>query len=368
MISEEGVADGFATQAMGQAASGLGGVALGMAQIVTCVLSLGAKGVEALWLRHVDKPLSGQVDLRRLYGTGQDLHPLTGLSDRTLGAIRTTLDRSGVAYALQDIGAGEHGIVFQGKDLDYVRTTVKAIERQLGQKIDMSSLEAALAQDQQKAAPQTPTASAQTAEQPAPEAERPTPEPAAEQEAPTQTTATKPAAEKTDTANTPTGQTTTEQNPAEQSPAEQSPAEQSQKERGREQPGKPTQDAPANAETQSRQSRTQRQEQRRQAQESGEGRATRAQADAPPTPSPLAPAAAAAVPVVGAAIHSAAAERSTPAVDSLADSIENPASKPKRSTADILDAVRRTAKERMAGDAARNATERSRKQPRKGAR
>lgn len=358
MISEEGVADGFATQAMGQAASGLGGVALGMAQIVTCVLSLGAKGVEALWLRHVDKPLSGQVDLRRLYGTGQDLHPLTGLSDRTLDAIRTTLDRSGVAYALQDIGAGEHGIVFQGKDLDYVRTTVKAIERQLGQKIDMSSLEAALAQDQQKAAPQTPTASAQTAEQPAPEAERPTPEPAAEQEAPTQAAATEPAVEKTGTANTPTGQPATEQ----------SPAEQSQKERGREQPGKPTQDAPANAETQSRQSRTQRQEQRRQAQESGEGRATRAQADAPPTPSPLAPAAAAAVPVVGAAIHSAAAERSTPAVDSLADSIENPASKPKRSTADILDAVRRTAKERMAGDAARNATERSRKQPRKGAR
>ena len=365
---------------MGQAANGLGGVALGMAQIVTCVLSLGAKGVEALWLRHVDKPLSGQVDLRRLYGTGQDLHPLTGLSDRTLDAIRTTLDRSGVAYALQDIGAGEHGIVFQGKDLDYVRTTVKALERQLGQKIDMSSLEAPLAQDQKKAEPQTPTASAQTvtaaaqtAKQPAPEAERPTPEPAAEQEAPTQTTATKPAAEKTDTANTPTGQTTTEQNPAEQSPAEQSPAEQSpaeqsQKERGREQPGKPTQDAPANAETQSRQSRTQRQEQRRQAQESGEGRATRTQADAPPTPSPLAPAAAAAVPVVGAAIHSAAAERSTPAVDSLADSIENPTSKPKRSTADILDAVRRTAKERMAGDAARNATERSRKQPRKGAR
>lgn len=363
MISEEGVADGFATQAMGQAASGLGGVALGMAQIVTCVLSLGAKGVEALWLRHVDKPLSGQVDLRRLYGTGQDLHPLTGLSDRTLDAIRTTLNRSGVAYALQDIGAGEHGIVFQGKDLDYVRTTVKAIERQLGQKIDMSSLEAALAQDQQKAASQTPTASAQTAEQPAPEAERPTPEPAAKQEAPTQAAATEPAVEKTDTANTPAGQTTTEQNHAEQSPAEQS-----QKERGREQPGKPTQDAPANAETQSRQSRTQRQEQRRQAQESGEGRATRAQADAPPTPSPLAPAAAAAVPVVGAAIHSAAAERSTPAVDSLADSIENPASKPKRSTADILDAVRRTAKERMAGDAARNATERSRKQPRKGAR
>ncbi|OZG51606.1 ribonuclease E [Pseudoscardovia radai] len=363
MISEEGVADGFATQAMGQAANGLGGVALGMAQIVTCVLSLGAKGIEALWLRHVDKPLSGQVDLRRLYGTGQDLHPLTGLSDRTLDAIKTTLDRSGVAYALQDIGAGEHGIVFQGKDLDYVRTTVKALERQLGQKIDMPSLEAPLVQDQKKAAPQTPTASAQTAEQPAPDAERPTPEPAAEQEAPTQTTATKPAAEKTDTANTPAGQTTTEQNHAEQSPAEQS-----QKERGREQPGKPTQDAPANAETQSRQSRTQRQEQRRQAQESGEGRATRAQADAPPTPSPLAPAAAAAVPVVGAAIHSAAAERSTPAVDSLADSIENPASKPKRSTADILDAVRRTVKERMAGDAARNATERSRKQPRKGAR
>ena len=248
MISEEGVADGFATQAMGQAASGLGGVALGMAQIVTCVLSLGAKGVEALWLRHVDKPLSGQVDLRRLYGTGQDLHPLTGLSDRTLGAIRTTLDRSGVAYALQDIGAGEHGIVFQGKDLDYVRTTVKAIERQLGQKIDMSSLEAALAQDQQKAAPQTPTASAQTAEQPAPEAERPTPEPAAEQEAPTQAAATEPAVEKTGTANTPTGQPATEQ----------SPAEQSEKERGRDQPGKPTQDAPANAEPQSRQSRTQR--------------------------------------------------------------------------------------------------------------
>ena len=74
------------------------------------------------------------------------------------------------------------------------------------------------------------------------------------------------------------------------------------------------------------------------------------------------------MPVVGAAIHSAAVERSTPAVDSLADSIENPTSKPKRSTADILDAVRRTAKERMAGDAARNATERSRKQPRKGAR
>lgn len=358
MISEEGVADGFATQAMGQAASGLGGVALGMAQIVTCVLSLGAKGIEALWLRHVDKPLSGQVDLRRLYGTGQDLHPLTGLSDRTLDAIRTTLDRSGVAYALQDIGAGEHGIVFQGKDLDYVRTTVKALERQLGQKIDMSSLEAPLAQDQKKAAPQTPTASAQTAEQPAPDAERSTPEPATEQEAPTQTTATKPAAEKTDTANTPTGQTATEQ----------TPAEQSGKERGRDQPGKPTQDAPANAEPQSRQSRTQRQEQRRQAQESGEGRATRTQADAPPTPSPLAPAAAVAVPVVGAAIHSAAVERSTPAVDSLADSIENPASKPKRSTADILDAVRRTAKERMAGDAARNATERSRKQPRKGAR
>ena len=365
MISEEGVADGFATQAMGQAANGLGGVALGMAQIVTCVLSLGAKGVEALWLRHVDKPLSGQVDLRRLYGTGQDLHPLTGLSDRTLDAIRTTLDRSGVAYALQDIGAGEHGIVFQGKDLDYVRTTVKALERQLGQKIDMSSLEAPLAQDQKKAEPQTPTASAQTvtaaaqtAKQPAPEAERPTPEPAAEQEAPTQAAATEPAVEKTGTANTPTGQPATEQ----------SPAEQSEKERGREQPGKPTQDAPANAETQSRQSRTQRQEQRRQAQESGEGRATRAQADAPPTPSPLAPAAAVAVRVVGAAIHSAAAERSTPAVDSLADSIENPASKPKRSTADILDAVRRTAKERMAGDAARNATERSRKQPRKGAR
>ena len=363
MISEEGVADGFATQAMGQAASGLGGVALGMAQIVTCVLSLGAKGVEALWLRHVDKPLSGQVDLRRLYGTGQDLHPLTGLSDRTLDAIRTTLDRSGVAYALQDIGAGEHGIVFQGKDLDYVRTTVKALERQLGQKIDMSSLEAPLAQDQKKAEPQTPTASAQTAEQPAPDAERPTPEPAAEQEAPAQTTATKPATEKTDTANTPTGQTATEQNPAEQTPAEQS-----EKERGREQPGKPTQDAPANAEPQSRQSRTQRQEQRRQAQESGEGRATRTQTDAPPSPSPLAPAAAVAVPVVGAAIHSAAVERSTPAVDSLADSIENPTSKPKRSTADILDAVRRTAKERMAGDAARNATERSRKQPRKGAR
>lgn len=358
MISEEGVADGFATQAMGQAASGLGGVALGMAQIVTCVLSLGAKGVEALWLRHVDKPLSGQVDLRRLYGTGQDLHPLTGLSDRTLDAIRTTLDRSGVAYALQDIGAGEHGIVFQGKDLDYVRTTVKAIERQLGQKIDMSSLEAALAQDQQKAAPQTPTASAQTAEQPAPEAERPTPEPAAEQEAPTQAAATEPAVEKTGTANTPTGQPATEQ----------SPAEQSEKERGRNQPGKPTQDAPANAEPQSRQSRTQRQEQRRQAQESGEGRATRTQTDAPPSHSPLTPATAVAVPVVGAAIHSAAVERSTPAVDSLADSIENPASKPKRSTADILDAVRRTAKERMAGDAARNATERSRKQPRKGAR
>ncbi|MGO5288804.1 hypothetical protein [Pseudoscardovia suis] len=358
MISEEGVADGFATQAMGQAASGLGGVALGMAQIVTCVLSLGAKGVEALWLRHVDKPLSGQVDLRRLYGTGQDLHPLTGLSDRTLDAIRTTLDRSGVAYALQDIGAGEHGIVFQGKDLDYVRTTVKAIERQLGQKIDMSSLEAALAQDQQKAAPQTPTASAQTAEQPAPEAERPTPEPAAEQEAPTQAAATEPAVEKTGTANTPTGQPATEQNPAEQS----------EKERGRDQPGKPTQDAPANAEPQSRQSRTQRQEQRRQAQESGEGRATRTQTDAPSSHSPLASATAVAVPVVGAAIHSAAVERSTPAVDSLADSIENPTSKPKRSTADILDAVRRTAKERMAGDAARNATERSRKQPRKGAR
>lgn len=358
MISEEGVADGFATQAMGQAASGLGGVALGMAQIVTCVLSLGAKGVEALWLRHVDKPLSGQVDLRRLYGTGQDLHPLTGLSDRTLDAIRTTLDRSGVAYALQDIGASEHGIVFQGKDLDYVRTTVKALERQLGQKIDMSSLEAPLAQDQKKAAPQTPLASAQTAEQPAPDAERPTPEPAAEQEAPAQMTTTKPAAEKTDTANTPTGQTATEQ----------TPAEQSQMERGRDQPGKPTQDAPANAEPQSRQSRTQRQEQRRQAQESGEGRATRTQTDTPPTPSPLAPATAVAVPVVGAAIHSAAVERSTPAVDSLADSIENPTSKPKRSTADILDAVRRTAKERMAGDAARNATERSRKQPRKGAR
>ncbi len=358
MISEEGVADGFATQAMGQAASGLGGVALGMAQIVTCVLSLGAKGVEALWLRHVDKPLSGQVDLRRLYGTGQDLHPLTGLSDRTLDAIRTTLDRSGVAYALQDIGAGEHGIVFQGKDLDYVRTTVKAIERQLGQKIDMSSLEAALAQDQQKAAPQTPTASAQTAEQPAPEAERPTPEPAAEQEAPTQAAATEPAVEKTGTANTPTGQPATEQNPAEQS----------EKERGRDQPGKPTQDAPANAEPQSRQSRTQRQEQRRQAQESGEGRATRTQTDAPSSHSPLASATVVAVPVVGAAIHSAAVERSTPAVDSLADSIENPTSKPKRSTADILDAVRRTAKERMAGDAARNATERSRKQPRKGAR
>ena len=358
MISEEGVADGFATQAMGQAASGLGGVALGMAQIVTCVLSLGAKGVEALWLRHVDKPLSGQVDLRRLYGTGQDLHPLTGLSDRTLGAIRTTLDRSGVAYALQDIGAGEHGIVFQGKDLDYVRTTVKAIERQLGQKIDMSSLEAALAQDQQKAAPQTPTASAQTAEQPEPEAERPTPEPAAEQEAPTQAAATEPAVEKTGTANTPTGQPATEQNPAEQS----------EKERGRDQPGKPTQDAPANAEPQSRQSRTQRQEQRRQAQESGEGRATRTQTDAPSSHSPLASATVVAVPVVGAAIHSAAVERSTPAVDSLADSIENPTSKPKRSTADILDAVRRTAKERMAGDTARNATERSRKQPRKGAR
>lgn len=358
MISEEGVADGFATQAMGQAASGLGGVALGMAQIVTCVLSLGAKGIEALWLRHVDKPLSGQVDLRRLYGTGQDLHPLTGLSDRTLDAIRTTLNRSGVAYALQDIGAGEHGIVFQGKDLDYVRTTVKAIERQLGQKIDMSSLEAPLAQDQQKAAPQTPTASAQTAEQPAPEAERPTPEPAAEQEAPTQAAATEPAVEKTGTANTPTGQPATEQNPTEQS----------EKERGRDQPEKPTQDAPANAEPQSRQSRTQRQEQRRQAQESGEGRATKTQTDAPPSHSPLASATAVAVPVVGAAIHSAAVERSTPAVDSLADSIENPTSKPKRSTADILDAVRRTAKERMAGDAARNATERSRKQPRKGAR
>lgn len=368
MISEEGVADGFATQAMGQAASGLGGVALGMAQIVTCVLSLGAKGIEALWLRHVDRPLSGQVDLRRLYGTGQDLHPLTGLSDRTLDAIRTTLDRSGVAYAIQDIGAGEHGIVFQGKDLDYVRTTVKALERQLGQKIDMSSLEAPLAQDQKKAAPQTPTASAQTTEQPAPEAERPTPEPAAEQEAPTQAAATEPAVKKTGTANTPTGQTAAKQNPAEQTPAEQSPAEQSQKERGRDQPGKPTQDASANAEPQSRQSRTQRQEQRRQAQESGEGRAARTQTDAPPTPSPLAPAAAVAVPVVGAAIHSAAVERSTPAVDSLADSIENPTSKPKRSTDDILDAVRRTAKERMAGDAARNATERSRKQPRKGAR